>query len=104
MNANYKLGLAMLAGFAIGVVAVKGLSAESDPPNSSAQQEPVKRTVLLRSDLEGIEGIEGKEVVVFLAELEPGVIGAKHYHPGPNFSMSWKARLPTNQKVNRRTQ
>ena len=61
MNANYKLGLAMLAGFAIGVVAVKGLSAESDPPNSSAQQEPVKRTVLLRSDLGASRASRGKK-------------------------------------------
>jgi quercetin dioxygenase-like cupin family protein len=44
-----------------------------------AQQEPVKRTVLLKSDL---EGIEGKEAVLFLAELAPGAVGGKHYHPG----------------------
>ena len=44
-----------------------------------AQQEPVKRTVLLKSDL---EGVEGKEAVMFLAELAPGAVGAKHYHPG----------------------
>ena len=45
----------------------------------SAQQEPVKRTVLFKSDL---EGIEGKEAVLFLAELAPGAVGGKHYHPG----------------------
>ena len=44
-----------------------------------AQQEPIKRTVLVRSDL---EGMEGKEAVLFLAELAPGAIGGKHYHPG----------------------
>ena len=44
-----------------------------------AQEEPIKRTVLLRSDL---EGIEGKEAVLFLAELAPGAVGGKHYHPG----------------------
>jgi len=44
-----------------------------------AQQEPIKRTVLVRSDL---EGIEGKEAVLFLAELAPGAVGGKHYHPG----------------------
>ena len=44
-----------------------------------AQQEPVKRTVLLKGDL---KGIEGKEAVLFLAELAPGAVGGKHYHPG----------------------
>lgn len=44
-----------------------------------AQQEPIKRTVLVRSDL---EGIEGKEAVLFLAELAPGAVGGKHCHPG----------------------
>ena len=44
-----------------------------------AQQEPIKRTVLIKSDL---EGIEGKEVILFLAELAPGAVGGKHYHPG----------------------
>jgi quercetin dioxygenase-like cupin family protein len=45
----------------------------------NAQQELVKRTVLIRSDL---ADIEGKEAVLFLAELAPGAIGGKHYHPG----------------------
>jgi quercetin dioxygenase-like cupin family protein len=53
-----------------------------DVTQANAQQEPVKRTVLIRSDL---EGIEGKEAVVFLAELAPGAVGAKHYHPGTEF-------------------
>jgi quercetin dioxygenase-like cupin family protein len=44
-----------------------------------AQQEPIKRTVLLKTDL---EGIEGKEAVLFLAELAPGAVGGKHYHSG----------------------
>jgi quercetin dioxygenase-like cupin family protein len=44
-----------------------------------AQPEPIKRTVLLKSDL---EGIEGKEAILFLAELAPGAVGGKHYHSG----------------------
>ena len=44
-----------------------------------AQQEPIKRTVLVKSDL---EGIEGKEAILFLAELVPGAVGGKHYHSG----------------------
>ena len=84
MNTQYKLGLAMLTGIAIGAATVEGLIAQANPPNPNpgAQQEPVKRTVLFRSDL---EGIEGKEAVVFLAELAPGAVGAKHYHPGTEF-------------------
>ena len=35
----------------------------------SAQPEPVTRTVLLRTD---VAGVEGKEVVVVFAEIAPG--------------------------------
>jgi quercetin dioxygenase-like cupin family protein len=79
MNTHYKLGLAMLAGIAIGAAAATGLIA---PGSTSAQQEPVKRTVLLKADL---EGMEGKEAIVFLGEFAPGAVGAKHYHPGSEF-------------------
>src|SRR5262245_45352676 len=41
-----------------------------------------KRTVLFRGDL---EGAPGKEIVVFVADLAPGAVGSKHYHPGPEF-------------------
>ena len=84
MNTHCKLGLAMLAGLAIGAVTATGLIAQGNPPSAtaSAQQEPVKRTVLFKGDL---EGIEGKEAIVFVAELAPGAVGAKHYHPGSEF-------------------
>jgi quercetin dioxygenase-like cupin family protein len=49
---------------------------------STAQEEPIKRTVLFRGNL---EGVEGKEIVIFIAELAPGAVGSKHYHPGPEF-------------------
>ena len=77
------LGMVALAGIALATVAVTKLAAQSQPPNpvSSAQLE-VKRTVLFKGDL---EGVEGKEIVVFVAELAPGAVGAKHYHPGPEF-------------------
>jgi quercetin dioxygenase-like cupin family protein len=45
----------------------------------SAQQEPLKRTVLLKTDL---AGIEGKEALLVLAEIAPGAASGKHYHPG----------------------
>lgn len=63
-------GLTLIVGIAVGMIGNSILS---------AQQEPIKRTVLLKTDL---EGIEGKEVVLFLAELAPGAVGGKHYHPG----------------------
>ena len=64
------LTLTLVIGIALGVAGSHVLH---------AQQEPIKRTVLVRSDL---EGIEGKEAVLFLAELAPGAVGGKHYHPG----------------------
>jgi len=45
----------------------------------SAQQAEIKRTELLRTDL---PGVEGKEAVVFMAEIPPGVVTGKHRHPG----------------------
>lgn len=45
----------------------------------NAQQEAFKRTVLLKTDLKGVEGKEG---VVVLVELAPGASIPKHYHPG----------------------
>ncbi len=45
----------------------------------SAQQPEIKRTEVLRTDL---PGVEGKEAVVFMAEIPPGVVTGKHRHPG----------------------
>lgn len=45
----------------------------------SAQQAEIKRTELLRTDL---PGVEGREAVVFMAEIPPGVVTGKHRHPG----------------------
>jgi quercetin dioxygenase-like cupin family protein len=44
-----------------------------------AQQEPVRRTMLLETEL---EGVPGKEAHVFLIELAPGASTGKHSHPG----------------------
>ena len=44
-----------------------------------AQDQPVKRTELLRTDVSGVEGREG---VVYTAELIPGGVAPKHTHPG----------------------
>lgn len=47
-----------------------------------AQQPPIKRTVLQQKD---VEGVPGREVVMFLAEIIPGGVAGRHFHPGPEF-------------------
>jgi quercetin dioxygenase-like cupin family protein len=44
-----------------------------------AQPEAVKRTVLLKTDLAGIDGKEG---LMYIIEVAPGATLPKHYHPG----------------------
>ena len=79
-----KLGVALLAATTIVGLTIRAILAQSNPPASagSTQEEPIKRTVLFRGDL---EGVQGKEIVVFVADLAPGAVGSKHYHPGPEF-------------------
>ena len=79
-----KLGVALLAATAITSLSIKAVDAQSDQPGSpsTVQEEPIKRTVLFRGNL---EGVEGKEIVIVIAELAPGAVGSKHYHPGPEF-------------------
>jgi quercetin dioxygenase-like cupin family protein len=48
----------------------------------NAQQEPVTRKALLKTDL---PGIEGEKFLVEPVELAPGVAAGKHYHPGNVF-------------------
>jgi quercetin dioxygenase-like cupin family protein len=62
--------LALAAGIVIGAFGTQILN---------AQQESFRRTVLLKTDLKGLEGKEG---VVVLAEFAPGASAGKHYHPG----------------------
>jgi quercetin dioxygenase-like cupin family protein len=74
-----RLALLLSATFAVGIAmgwfAVKGVNGNEHP-------EPVKRTVLLRTDLAGTEGQEG---VMWLIEIAPGAATGKHYHPGQEF-------------------
>jgi quercetin dioxygenase-like cupin family protein len=56
-------------------------SCSSAGPSTTAE-EPIKRTVLFRGNL---EGVDGKEIVIFVADLAPGAVGSKHYHPGPEY-------------------
>ncbi len=76
-------GLAASRHGVVGLTA-RAILAQSNPPGpaASTQDEPIKRTVLFRGDL---EGAPGKEIVVFVADLAPGAVGSKHYHPGPEF-------------------
>ena len=45
----------------------------------NAQQAPMTRTEYLKKDM---AGMEGKEVIVYLAEIAPGASSGKHYHAG----------------------
>jgi quercetin dioxygenase-like cupin family protein len=67
------LSVTFTMGIAVGSLAVKGVSGYS---------EPVKRTVLLKTDLAGTERQEG---VVWVIEIAPGANTGKHYHPGHEF-------------------
>jgi quercetin dioxygenase-like cupin family protein len=84
VHSHRKLPVALLAATAVVGLTAGAILAQSNPPAAGAgtQDEPIKRTVLFRGDL---EGAPGKEIVVFVADLAPGAVGAKHYHPGPEF-------------------
>ena len=47
-------------------------------PMSHAQQPGIKRTDLLRNDL----SVPGREVVQVRVDIAPGVLAARHSHPG----------------------
>jgi quercetin dioxygenase-like cupin family protein len=60
-----------LAGIAVGVLGATYVSAQG------AGQ--ITRTELLRKP---VTGVEGKEVVVFIADVPPGGVATRHFHPG----------------------
>jgi quercetin dioxygenase-like cupin family protein len=70
----FTLGLTLAIGIFLGVLGDRFLS---------AQQPSIKRTELLKN---AIEGMEGKEGVMYVAELAPGAMAGKHFHPGPEFA------------------
>jgi len=47
-----------------------------------AEQQPVRRTELLRTNL---PNMEGKEMQVWMGELSPGAATGPHFHPTPRF-------------------
>lgn len=67
------LALALVVGTGVGIFGHQLLP---------AQQGPVVRTMLQQKDL---DGVTGKELVMYRAEAVPGFPGEKHYHSGPEF-------------------
>jgi quercetin dioxygenase-like cupin family protein len=47
-----------------------------------AQDQPIKRTELIRAD---VAGASGKETVIYIADVMPGAEGARHTHYGDEF-------------------
>ena len=66
------LAAGCVAGMVIGAVGTTYVSAQGAAPQ-------ITRTEILRKPL---SGIDGKEVVVFLADIPPGGVASTHYHPG----------------------
>jgi len=71
MNTKLSLVVVGLLGLAIGAIGATYVSAQGAPQ--------ITRTEILRQPM---SGMEGKEVVVFLADIPPGGVAAHHYHPG----------------------
>ena len=65
------IAVTLVVGIAVGMVATQALM---------AQQAPVTRTTLQQKD---IEGASGKEVIMYVADLIPGGVAGRHFHPGP---------------------
>jgi hypothetical protein len=68
------LALTLAAGIVVGMIGNHVLN---------AQQAAATRTVLLKTDL---AGLEGKEALVLTVEGGPGLVAGKHYHPGYEFA------------------
>ncbi len=70
----WMLALTLAVGITVGTIGTQVLNAQY-----AQQQEPIKRTVLLKTDLAGLEGQEANGI---MAEVAPGAREGKHYHPG----------------------
>ena len=70
----FVLGVTLAVGIILGAIGNQVLHGQS---------EPIKRTVLLKTDL---VGMEGKEAILALAEIAPGAATGKHTHPGYGFA------------------
>ncbi len=78
------LALTLAVGIAIGVAGNQLLAQYAQQP------EPVKRNLLFKTDLAGIEGKEGQ---ILLVELPPGASTGTHYHPGHEFGYLMEGSL-----------
>jgi len=72
MNRTLLLIVVSLASMIIGAIGATYVSAQGNPPQ-------ITRTEILRKPM---SGLEGKEVVVFIADIPPGGVAGVHYHPG----------------------
>ena len=66
------IGLTLAVGIALGAVGNHFLH---------AQQSPIKRTDVLTT----MDGMDGKEAHMWVAEIAPGAATGKHSHPTPRF-------------------
>ncbi len=73
--------IALAVGIAVGMLGHQGLI---------AQQTPVTRTILQQKDL---EGVAGREVIMYRAELAPGAVSGRHYHSGPELAFILEGAL-----------
>lgn len=62
---------------------------------ATAQQQSERRTVLLQTDLSGAEGYELR---MWRTDIGPGVVGAKHYHPGTECIYVLKGNMELEQQ------
>ena len=62
------------------VLAIATCATAEYPGN--AQQPPLRRTELLKTDL---AGLDGKEMHIWTADIAPGAATGRHYHPTPRF-------------------
>jgi quercetin dioxygenase-like cupin family protein len=68
-----RIALALIAGVAMGIFGGQ---------IAGAQQQPIKRTDLLKTYL---PEMEGKEMQVWVADIPPGAATGPHFHPTPRF-------------------
>jgi quercetin dioxygenase-like cupin family protein len=72
-SAIIRTAAALIAAVAVGIFGVQIVC---------AQQQPIKRTDLLKTYL---SDIEGKEMHVWVADIPPGAATGPHFHPTPRF-------------------
>ena len=71
MNRTMLLIAVSLSSMVVGAIGANYVGAQGTPQ--------ITRTEILRKPM---SGLDGKEVVVFLADIPPGGVAGIHYHPG----------------------